>query len=256
MMKKELLMSAVGEISDSHIMEFANVKKKGKGYLLLKKALPMVACLAVIACTIPLAVNYFGFNNDETLLMSPFAINGSYYEIVTDTSVLELHGLPDEVNENMIGDYITTAQSDDGKLTAEIYDYLPYEGDSVYIALCEGDYYYLLYCNPVIDADTYSFSELLSIYGIDEAEDIGEIVIDSHSITDIEEIESLFSVLTQAEEVDTVADAQPIYIFIYGEDVIQLRYYADEGRFFDGALKYYQLTVEAIDMINNILEGD
>ena len=46
-MKGKLLMNAIGGISDSHIVEFANVKPRKKNATLLVKIVSVAACLAV-----------------------------------------------------------------------------------------------------------------------------------------------------------------------------------------------------------------
>lgn len=266
-------MNAIGGINDSHIVEFADVKPQKKSAALWVKIVSAAACLAIILCALPIALNYIEMTKDKIPPLNVFVVNESYYETVTDKNVLSAHGLPEKADKTMLGEYLGTINSLSGKKKVEVYDYLPYNGTSVLVMACEENYFFMLYCNRSDSTEAINFSELLKIYGLDEPLNIESIGVNGNIITDAGVMTELISALseskaitgdmfnatvfdgkTEEEQIDLSKNTPKIDFIIYGEsaDTLCFKYYVDLG-YLESALMYYQLTPTATEIISNII---
>lgn len=95
-MKKKLLMNAIGGISDSHIVEFADVKPQKKNATLWVKIASVAMCLALLIIAIP-AINNFVKTPGDSVSAIPFVkINDMIYTIDSDHPNTTLTELPNE----------------------------------------------------------------------------------------------------------------------------------------------------------------
>ncbi len=137
--------------------------------------------------------------------------NGAYYEEITtdDTDILIRNNLPYEITEDMLGTPLGDATDPLGNDMGDLYTFEPYsaittEDDrtcrSVYINENDGEYSYMLFCNYIsFDDNTHTeFTELLSVYGIDEWEDIESIKIGKTTYTGSEDIKRIFGTFTSS----------------------------------------------------------
>ena len=137
--------------------------------------------------------------------------NGAYYEevFVNDSECLIKNNLPYEITEDMLGIPLGNAKDPMGNTVGNLYTYKPHadivtEDDrtcrSVYINEDDGEYSYMLFCNYIsFDSNTHTeFTELLSVYGIDEWQDIESIRIGRNTYTQNSDIKRIFKIFTSS----------------------------------------------------------
>lgn len=95
-MNKKMLMNAIGGISDSHIVEFSNVKPSKKSATLWVKIISVAACLALIMIAIPLINNLINTPGSSVSAIPYVKINDKLYIIDSDYSGTAATALPDE----------------------------------------------------------------------------------------------------------------------------------------------------------------
>lgn len=254
-MNGEVLLRKIDEIDDTDILHSETMEKR-KPSARKKLALwlaPVAACLCVIIGIAVFFKSAGPINIPDTHVISTvYYFNGDLYERlagVEGVKITKEKGLATEPSDEMIGKYIGEAETmiDNEKAKVAVYEYRPLNGTSVVLGKFEGDYFYLLYCNPVeggIDIDA-----LLEKYGMASVNDISRIEVGTQVITDSAEIakfighfktlsteeydELLFSGLTEEEKVELLnklADhSADIIISGEGSDTLKLTYYPEYG---------------------------
>ncbi len=95
-MKRKLLMSAIGGISDSHIVEFADVKPQKKSAALWVKIVSVAACLALVIIAIPVINNIVNTPGGSVSAIPFVKINDMIYIIDSNYPSTTTTELPNE----------------------------------------------------------------------------------------------------------------------------------------------------------------
>ena len=194
------LLEIMGEISDKHILEFANVKPKKIAFRNGWKAITAIAaCLTLLLIPI---LHQFQIQNQEKNFIPPiptFNINDSIYEMIAEDDVLSAYGmtkskllaehnLPQNIESQMIGDYICSVKDINDGSYHKVYDFKALNGQSVLLLEDNGAYQYLLFCNYE-SIEPIDFHALLQLYGFSSINDITELTVEKEKIIDRNKIE-------------------------------------------------------------------
>ncbi|MBR6801345.1 MAG: hypothetical protein IKM61_06310 [Eubacteriaceae bacterium] len=149
--------------------------------------------------------------DDGAMILNVIEYNGAYYEQVdmNDTYLLDMYNLPYEITSEMVGKNLGSGKNAVGEKYGNIYVYAPYSKittkdgrtcRSVYVSEENGEYSFLLFCNIVsFDSNTHmEFTELMSFFGIDEAEDIESMTIGDEKYISPEDISCLYDIFTSS----------------------------------------------------------
>jgi len=115
--------------------------------------------------------------------LNAFEYDNAYYEaIVNNSAFIKRNSLPDEITNDMVGDFLGTAGDNlyyspfDG-MGINLYECKSINGDIIIIAEdYNNKYYYAIFCN-FLDSNTKSYTsqDLFNKFGIDSADDIESI---------------------------------------------------------------------------------
>ncbi|MBQ6842195.1 MAG: hypothetical protein IJO80_03110 [Firmicutes bacterium] len=213
MRQAELIYEALGGIDERWP---ADAHRRPKRHFAAKAAL-LAACL-LLMILVPTIGDILapkggvGWWQDSKLPLDIFEYNGTYYEVVptTDSRTLGDFALPQQITPDMVGQALGWPNATHGtQEETQLYLYQPYEhirtdtgGElraqrAVMIAERGGVYSYALFCNFIpFDSNTHQeMSEMLAVYGIDEAADIAEVRIGSRGYTEAADIAYIYEVL-------------------------------------------------------------
>jgi hypothetical protein len=265
-MKAEKLMNAIGNISDRHIEEFAEVKPVHSSKTLWLGAVSIAACLAII---FGITANSIGRpTTDDAPNVQACIVGDDYYELIYDEEKLEAKGLTLNITEDMVGNYIGTCTLESDGRIGKAYDYLGYNGSSVLILKLESNYYYLFFCNLTNNSVAMPMSELLEMYGLKD--NISDITVDGDDIINkgcdigtvtnelsnaaalsgVEFEPAVFNGKTEEEQQLMIGSLTSVEIAISGDsaDTLVLNYYPSLGYAYS-ANCYYKFTPELINIL-------
>ncbi len=252
-MNGENLLLAIGNIKEQHIIEFAQVKpyKKRAHYKWIK----YVSIAASFVIVISMAL-LFGTlqHKDPVRAMNTMTVNGRIYEIICNKEqadsyweincdILAQHRLSYPIDKSNIGNEIGTFSSNNGS-KYNVYDYEPYNGQSVLVVRQGAQLQYALFCN-LVDNNTIAFSDLLCLYGFNQATDISEVNIGSEKLS-YSDMEVFYKELHHLKEMSSYVDTdnmEMVKITIKGDDsdVLTCNYYPDKN-VLNCALTFYQIS--------------
>lgn len=168
-MNAEMLMDAIGGISDRHVEKYAVIRTVGLVKSTLKKLAISAACLLLIIGVSNLIKSRVQHSDIDTVPSIDVCIVGDdYYEIVSDKNVISSRKLPSAITSDMIGTYIGECLLEKSGKTAKTYEYLGLKGDSILIVELESQYYYLFFCNPCDSDKAMPMQKLLCKYGLSD----------------------------------------------------------------------------------------
>jgi len=254
-------MRAIGGISDKYVEEFAVVKPVPSVKTGWLKVASWVACLILIGGIVGATIIINRPKEDSKVPnLYICAIEGETYELVEDEEILESWGLPCEITDEMIGEYIGTYSISYSDRSGKVYDYLGFKGDSVLIYEENSHYNYLLYCNPEDRFSKPSAKFFLDKYGLtDNVTGIsvdGDVLLEEKD-TFIDELlkttamnsdeydRDVFGGYSEEEQVAIRENNKTVEIIIFGEgaDKLKLKYEITNG-YFEIRTKYYKVTEE------------
>lgn len=220
-MDKERLSDAIGMIDDKYIAHALDFRPARKLHRYAVANFLLVMIIVGFNMTTLFRCSSADKGADTALLVDDVIIhNGAYYSNadMDDISLLAEYNLPYEITPDMLGERLTAgaASLSDAETTEEenemyeIYVYEPYSDittsdgrncRSVYVMDPGGEYSYLLFCNFIsFDSNTHTeFTELLSVYGIDEADDIQSVTVGDKHYSGKDDIARLFAGFTSSK---------------------------------------------------------
>lgn len=262
-MKAEKLMKAIGNISDTHIEEFAVIKPVFFAKFAWLKVASIFACFSILIGVVLITLNFINRPIiDEMPDVQACIVGDEYYELIKDKKALETRGLSQEITAAMIGDYIGSCRLESDGRVGNAYDYLGYNGDSVLIFELESQYFYLFFCNPTDINVITSMSELMDRYGLrdditnitidgkvlltdGENIDIADELLNATALTGNEFNDKVFKGKTEEEQQTLMKNMQSVKIVVYGSsaDTLVMDYYPSIGYAYS-ANTYYEFTTE------------
>lgn len=269
-MKKIDLLEIIGEISDKHILEFANVKPKKIAFRNGWKTITAIAaCLTILM--IPIVYHFQNINQGKNYFppIPTFNINNGIYELIEDDDVLSAYGtskskllaehnLPENIEPQMIGEYICSVKDIDDGSIHKVYDFKTFSGQSVLLLEDNGIYQYLIFCNYEI-METIDFYTLLQLYGFSSINDITELTVGKEKIIDRNKIEVIAKALSDTNAItwdqylsknNEMETKHPVRISLSGvnTDTIYFDFYRKEG-IITAANTIYPLSEETIELL-------
>lgn len=222
-MKQERILQAMGNIHDELIFEAMNDRGRVRKPRMLRIAATacLIAALAIGTPYVARVVRHKGghdVTHTDPMAHTIVVSGGAYYELLdphdaAHRKILDERGLPDHIDESMIGRSLGAVEDTAGERMGELCVYAPTahiatvreNGDrrparAVYIWRDGTDCRFALFCNylPFDDNTHWEMGELLAVYGIDEAADIAAIDVDGRRVTDRAAIEGIYETLTTA----------------------------------------------------------
>lgn len=266
-MNAEMLMNAIGGISDRHIEKYAVIKTVGLAKSTLKKLTIVAACFLLVIGISNLVKSSVQHSDIDTVPDIDVCIVGdNYYEIVSDKNIISSRKLPSTITNDMIGDYIGECMLEESGKAAKTYEYLGLKGDSILIVELESRYYYLFFCNPC-DSDTaMSMQKLLCKYGL--TDNITSISINGKTLSPTSAIAKALSEATavtgndfndlvfggkneeEQQAIDKKLAKEHVTIVVRGNmsDTLVIDYYPSIGYGFS-ANTYYKFSNELINYL-------
>lgn len=262
-MNGEKILLAIGDISDQHIMEFADVKpykRKMKSNHMWVKWVAMAASIFLVISTV-LMVNEYQHKNIAPSY-NLMIVSGKVYEIIPfeDNSILQNisysdvlaeHGLSYPIDGNDLGDSLGTYMAENSE-SYVVYDYKPYTGKSVLIVESNSQLQYALFCN-LDNNNTILIEDLLEIYGVNDINAVSEICIDSTIVSNATSVTAILDEIKKSpisvDFVDT-DDTDVMKIKIKGEDsdVLIFDYYP-ERNVLSKSLTFYQVSPALAELL-------
>ncbi len=211
-MNINILSEAIGNIDEKYIKSALEYVPEKSRRPLYRAAAIIVLVLVVFTFSSDLLKGLGGPGQDDVLRpLNVIEFSGMYYEQVdmTDKKLLDKFNLPYEITPDMLGTHLGSGLGAKGEALGNFYAYRPYSGittddhrvcRSVYINEENGEYSFVLFCNPVsFDTNTHTeFSELLNIYGIDEDSDIAKIIVGKKTYSDKDDISRIYDILVNS----------------------------------------------------------
>ncbi len=212
-MTAEKLYEVLGDIREDYVAAaHAPRKKKTPTWV---KWTALAACVAlVVSAAVPFFSPRSGPGKETVPPLRIVEYNGALYEVLdmARTDLLDRYHLPHEITADMIGCSLGRDFGNGNEWVDELFLYTPYQEihtdtwdgtrpqRAVYVAKNGGSYSFALFCNYIsFDGNTHQeASELLAVYGIDEAADIASVVFDKKIVTDPGQIEVFFNTLNTA----------------------------------------------------------
>lgn len=266
-MNAEKMMRAIGSISDRHIVEFAVIKPVYSSKNKCLKIISIAACFAIVIGACNILLRFINLPTDDKVpVIQACVINNEYYELITDEKLIESRGLPKEITEDMLGDYVGICRFEGNSRIGKAYDYLGYEGNSVLILELDSRYYYLFFCNLMDNDIAISMSNLMEKYGVlnnvtsitingesavSDIDDIVKKLIEMKALTGNEFENNVFNGKTAEEKreiTDKMMYRKEIVISGTSADTLILVYYPVLGYAYDSNT-YYEVTSEIRELL-------
>lgn len=254
-MNAKALLDAIGEISDQHIIEFADVSTQKNKKNLYKRVVRIATIAASFIIIISLSFILSTLQHkDPSRNINMMTVSGRMYEIIdnqtqsvsfkkTINDILTKHGLNYPIDESSVGDKIGVFFADDGN-PYTVFNYKPYKGQSVLVVKGEEQYQFALFCN-LADNNTISMNDLLSLYGIDNAEMIHSVEVGGKK-TSNKDITVFYKELSRSTVIGSYVDTdniESVKITVKGDDsdVLTFDYYP-ERKLINCSLTFYQIS--------------
>ena len=256
-MTAKTLMNAIGEISDRHIIEFADVRPHKNTRAIWISIAALAACFVMIISSVTVLNTYL--HKDTVEPITACIVNDSYYELVVDSDIIKKHGLPQTISKEMIGNYVTTAVTTNHN-EGKVYDYNGLFGESVLLFEYDSTLYYLFYCNPN-NNQTVSFESLLNLFGFSAEHQITDVKINGNKTSSNFDIAFMVETLKKSNTVSShdyngYNDNfnSEILIELSGEntDTLVIKYYPYMNCAYS-ACTYFELSSEAASVFENQL---
>lgn len=209
-MTAELLYEVLGDVNETYVEQAHAPRRKKAPAWVTWAAIAACATVVITAC-VPFLRPKGGPNQDVVPPLHMIENNGALYEVIDmkNRKLLDRYRLPYEITEDMVGSSLGYGRGDHGEKSEEWFLYTPYRDiftntwdgtrpqRAVYVVKTDGEYAFALFCNYIsFDDNTHQeISELLAVYGIDEAADIACVEFDGKAMTDPAQIEVFFDVL-------------------------------------------------------------
>ena len=207
-MNGEKLLDAVGMVNEEAVQDAAlSGRTRCPAW---RRWAAAAACLLLVLSTGVYLTNLLGARGgpgweDPLRPDGAIAFNGAYYQLLdmTDTGTLDRLGLPREITPDLLGENLGPGQDEEGERTGDLYQYAPYarirtaDGQTcraVYIVEEEGTYAYAAFIRFArFDGNTHQeLTELLAVYGVDEAADLESVTIGDSAAVTGEELSRLY----------------------------------------------------------------
>ncbi len=158
------LMDAIGSINDKYIEKFVYFKS-AKRNVVVKRILPVVACLAIVVCLIPLAGQLVSQRTHDTEYKEFPACdyNGYIYSVIDGEWANKKYNLPLTIDNSLLGDEIGNCVMQEDTTKGTVYECTATCGTWLLVGKFDSDYNYMVFGGS---STPLTVNKLYEIYGL------------------------------------------------------------------------------------------